>query len=285
MNKDPQLVSLDDIVIEPAMQARSKHLSATHVNRLRGVLKACRDDPTPLPFPPISIARLCSSAEGAGKLYLIDGFHRCEAFRLEGVERVSAVVVDVRNLAEARWLAASGNMQHGLPLSSAEVREAFRRFIKAEKHLEADLEASPKVIEQRPKRNVMTLSEIGKACGRPQPTVRRWLQKDYPHIFRKLYERSREKGEDWGGERPAQNLFLEPSTLELVSMSLENVERMVRGGSGTAEHSILMGRVAETLASLSLPDYAATESVLSVDLFDPFGGKRSVKISVSVEGR
>lgn len=78
-------------------------------------------------FPPLRIARI------DGALYLVDGWHRLEAARVNGESSVGAVVSDMTE-AEAQWAAAQANLTHGLPLKPREVREVFRAYVRSKQH-------------------------------------------------------------------------------------------------------------------------------------------------------
>nr|WP_225769334.1 ParB N-terminal domain-containing protein [Inquilinus sp. Marseille-Q2685] len=78
-------------------------------------------------FPPVEVF------EVEGKLFLVDGFHRCEAAELvaENAGQAPAVVeakVKAGSMAEATEAAALANTTHGKGLTRKELREAFRRL-------------------------------------------------------------------------------------------------------------------------------------------------------------
>lgn len=242
-------VPLSSLTIEPALQARNAHLDPTTVNRYRGTIKAAEGDKGRIPFPPVTVARLGAS------LYLVDGFHRYAAHRDERVSSILAIVVEVGSVKEAQWLAAKGNLQHGKQLSNKEVREAFRRFVAAREHHKADPEASPKVMEQRPRPGVMTLGEIGAVFGKAKSTTLIWFKRDYPKEFNQLYCKDAERDGEGalGGDRPALDVSRAPSPLDLVDLSLANVARLVRQSATPAEKRGLIERLGEELVECAMP--------------------------------
>ena len=246
------LASLSSLRIEPAIQARDKLIHTTTVNKYRGVIKAHSDDRKPLPFPPITVARLGPSDCSSSPLYVVDGFHRCEAYRLEEVEEIKARIIDVRSMEEAKWLAAQSNLLHGRPLTNKELRTVFRRFIAAKEHLKADPEASPKVVHQRPRRDVMTLGEIASAIGKSKGTIRHWMMEDFKREYTRLYCR-----DDETGDRPAEQvggaemLTRELTEVDRARMSLENVVAEIKKAKGTEEKRAIVESFGWTLAELT----------------------------------
>jgi hypothetical protein len=82
-------------------------------------------------LPPILVARY------RGRLYVVDGFHRVEAYRSEGFTTIPAIV-RVMSLKDARWVAIVSNSTHGLPLSPSIRKEAFRRYMQARQYVATD---------------------------------------------------------------------------------------------------------------------------------------------------
>lgn len=241
---------LSTLVIEPKVQSRFQHLDTATVNRYRAVIKAAEDDPKGIPFPPVTVARLGSAP--TAPLYLVDGFHRHAAHVGERVETILCAVAQVESLEEALWLAAKGNLGHGKALSNKELREAFRRFIGARRHLHASPNASPKVVEQRVRPNVMTLGEIGAEIGKTKETIRVWMEKDFLKEYRRLYAKGREElGESWENNGPNPMLSVAPSSIDLVRMSLDNVTERARQEENEDGRRAITEALGQTLAELS----------------------------------
>jgi hypothetical protein len=126
-----------------------------------------------------------------GAWYLTDGFHRIEAARLAGLAEIGAEARPAASIEEARWRAAVANLRHGLPLRKAEVREAFRRLIRAGGHRLPDKEA------RRRGRRFASYREIAAALGGivSHRTVVHWMHKDFPSVARAMRGGRDETGE------------------------------------------------------------------------------------------
>ena len=145
---DPPVVAIDiplaDLVLRKDLQPRGKpgrgKLSATRGAQVaqgklspaavtRYATKLRNEGPESL--PPILVARY------RGRLYVVDGFHRVEAYRAEGFTTIPAIV-RAMTLKDARWEAIACNSTHGLPLSPTIRKEAFRRYMQARQYIAAD---------------------------------------------------------------------------------------------------------------------------------------------------
>jgi hypothetical protein len=108
-----------------------------------------------------------------GAHYLLDGWHRMEAGALTTAgDDVLALVAKMTDK-EARWIAADANTGHGVPLKAAELRGLFRAFVKSGQH-------------KRANGALMSYREMGEALGKPHTTIRNWVEKDFPGLFRSL---------------------------------------------------------------------------------------------------
>ena len=208
------LVAISKLTVEPAVQAREEHLHGETLRRYIAVLKARERDDRDHPFPAVKVC------EWDDQLILVDGFHRVAAYEAAEWEEIPAEVIRVDSVDDLKWMASEANLSHGRALSGKEVREAFRRFVRAKKHLQANPAANPSVIRQRPKPTVMTLGQIGKVFGKTKGTIRNWFQKDYRREFNRLYARDAEMEDVLGTPNgPAQP----PTPVDLAHMSLGNV--------------------------------------------------------------
>lgn len=157
-------VALAHLLVVPEYQIRKSTIPgvvAQYAGLLRGGVE----------LPPVLAGRI------NGTLVLLDGFHRAEAHRKVGRLEIEVEVVDTTPR-EARWLAARGNLTHGLQLKPRERREAFRAFIRAGQHLDE-------------RRRIMSLREMARAsCVGSHNTVRSWL-KEFPHVLRAMASENR----------------------------------------------------------------------------------------------
>jgi uncharacterized ParB-like nuclease family protein len=163
-------IELATITKAPEFQVRKKTDTST-VNRYAEVIKAGGE------LPPVRLAKVKLSENSDPLLVPVDGFHRIAAHEKLGLACIEATIADMDPVL-AQWKAAEANMSHGLPLSSKEVREAFRRFIRAKQHVLG------KPVHGKPR--VMSYREIGARIGKPQTSIRNWMAKDFPKLFAQM---------------------------------------------------------------------------------------------------
>jgi hypothetical protein len=118
-------------------------------------------------LPPLSLARI------GGVPFVVDGWHRLEAAKRAGLDRVDGQIV-TEDPQEALWLAAEANTKHGLPLKPREYRKVLGAFIRAGKH--------------RKGRRLLSYRDMAKAIGGvvSYTTVRNWAMKDFPRVAAEL---------------------------------------------------------------------------------------------------
>jgi hypothetical protein len=163
-------IPIVDIVADPTFQIRKK-LDAGKIREYSTVYRSEEHS-----MPPIEVA------EVDGVLFLTDGWHRLEAQkRLVGLWGKVEAVVEAMNISEAKWRAASGNLKHGLPLKSNELRSVFRTYIKTKRF-------------KSTKGKLKSYREIATELGGKvaHTTLRNWMKKDFPKLF------SRYSGESSG---------------------------------------------------------------------------------------
>lgn len=149
-------MALADLLTVPAYQVRASTDDAT-VRRYAAALRAGAE------LPPVKAGRI------NGALVLLDGFHRVGAHRLVGNGFVEAEIIPTTER-EARWLAAEANMTHGLPLKRAERHEAFKAFVRADRH-------------RNHRGHLLSLREAAKAFGLVgHTTFLSWMRKFFPRI-------------------------------------------------------------------------------------------------------
>jgi hypothetical protein len=115
-------------------------------------------------MPPVSLARI------DGALYLVDGWHRLEATKLNGTTCIEATVSDMDEK-KARWAAAQANLRHGLQLKRREIRAVFAAYVGSGHHRDGVAFKSYREI-------------AGDLANRVQhTTVRNWMRSDFPAVF------------------------------------------------------------------------------------------------------
>ena len=171
-------VPLADIVIRETWQVRER-INATAVKRYAAIYDAGTA------MEPIRVAEVASASCASGVLMLIDGAHRVAALRSLGATHADASVEPMKEQ-QAQWAAASANLEHGMPLKAAELREVFRQYIATGQH--------------RKGRRFKSFADIAKDIpGKTRYTYRNWMREDFPETFRKHYAGSNGEGHSHGG--------------------------------------------------------------------------------------
>jgi hypothetical protein len=148
---------LERLQRDPNYQVR-RGLDRGNVERLRRAYSSGRA------VAPITVALI----DGQPAPVLLDGWHRVEAMLSLGTCEAEAIVVKT-TAQDARWLAASANMNHGLQLRPRELRKVFAAFIRARRHRKRAGE-------------LKSYREIAPEIGVSHETVRKWMLKDFPKI-------------------------------------------------------------------------------------------------------
>lgn len=165
-------VTLAQLCRAPEFQVR-KRLDQNTVNRYASAIKAGQQ------LPPLKVALV------DGVPCLVDGYHRAAALEALGY-LVAEATITTATKDEARWMAASANLTHGLPLKSSEVRAAFRVYIQTKQH-------------RKGRGRLKSYREIAQELGRSHNTIRNWMAED----FRKLFK-------EYGGNQPGGEGGLQP---------------------------------------------------------------------------
>jgi hypothetical protein len=121
-------------------------------------------------MPPVIVAEL------KGVYYLVDGFHRVRALMQLHTGYVSANVIPVKTVKEARLLAVKYNSTHGLQLTSKDKIKAFDAYIKAEGYFKNGKKGSYKSMREIA-RELVFWTHV---------TVGNRLKKYYNPIYRKM---------------------------------------------------------------------------------------------------
>lgn len=208
-----RLLRLKSIVRDPTVQIRTKGLNPHVVERYRTAVRNAGASQRPL--PPVIVA------EVGDTLWLVDGFHRTKAHELEGSPSIEAVVVPCSSIAEAKWQAAERNLSHGLPISRADRRTAFKRFIAAKGHLRAPSDVSKQRKSGRPSPNTMTLGEVAAVIGVSKSCARNWFRSDAPNVYEELY--AQEEPRSGGEHLEPYSPYRGDSELDLARTSFINI--------------------------------------------------------------
>ena len=145
-------------------------------------------------LPPIKLVRVGDA------LILADGFHRCEALRQIGKLSVDAII-NHGTERDVLWIGAQSNLENGLHLRSSEIRGVFHSYIDAGQHI-------GKHGKLKSYREIA--ADLGNARG--HVTIRNWMKKDYPRIFKRMGGTSPDSFHGKGGLPDRSS----PSTAEVV---------------------------------------------------------------------
>lgn len=160
-------VPLSAVIQHQPLQARKK----LDMGAVRTYANMTKEGSRP---PPVKVARC------AGRLYLLDGWHRMAAGALQlredpmAGELVLAVVADMHE-DRMPWEAASANMGHGVQYKKSEHRPVFKAWIKAKQH-------------HKGRREYMSYREMAEAFGMgvSYVTLRKWVMADHPNLAHAL---------------------------------------------------------------------------------------------------
>jgi len=192
-----QRVALRDILRDNALQVRTRVEPRT-VRQYAEAMQAGAE------FPPVKLARI------EGSLYLVDGWHRCDAAMLNDQFHIWAEVSDM-TFNEAHWQAAKANTQHGLPLKTKEYREVFRAFIDSDQHQQG--------------KKLMPYREIAIHIGKPFSTIRNWMEADYPRLFKKYQQNANSAPGEAFADREAKQMQRRLREAEAAVHNVRNIGR------------------------------------------------------------
>ena len=117
-------VSFDEIIADPAYQMRTEGTNPEVVKRYAEIMK--QNDPDGwLAFP---LIRLLRRKDADSKLFLISGFHRLEAMKLNGYDKIEAVVSRGTHL-NALIFAAGENSDRSQPRTNADIQNIVEMFL------------------------------------------------------------------------------------------------------------------------------------------------------------
>ena len=117
-------VRFDEIIVDPAYQMRTEGTSPEVVKRYAEIMK--QNDPDGwLAFPLIKLLR---RKDADSKLFLISGFHRLEAMKLNGYDKIVAIVSRGTHL-NGLILAAGENADRSQPRTNADIQNIVEMFL------------------------------------------------------------------------------------------------------------------------------------------------------------
>lgn len=251
---DTMEVALDSLVMDPDLQIRG----GTDLGTVSRYAKALKAGET---FPPITVIAVDPDDHSRGFI-LIDGWHRVEAVRANerepigggsgGSKIVAKVLAGEDDRKRWQWLAARANQRHGLPLPYKRRREVFRAYVKAGEHRESRERGSP-IKSAR----AMTRDLAGTVS---HPTLLKWMQSDFPSVYRAMNERA--EG-DFAEEAPVRETP-DQCRLRVIAGSIEQMTAAFRAIDAQEVRDQVTKRVDKLLKELRkepLRDYSNTEAV------------------------
>lgn len=193
-------VPLSGVIQHGPLQVRRK-LDASAVTAYANMTK---EGSTP---PPIKTARC------AGRLYLLDGWHRMAAGALqlsESLTQGTMVLALVATMPQERmaWEAARANVGHGVRYKASEFRTVFKAWIGAKNH-------------HKGRRVYMSYREMAEAFGMgvSYVTLRKWTMADFPSLAGAL--RGDEHGNDDAGTYTPEIVTMEEQHASEARKTLE----------------------------------------------------------------
>lgn len=228
-----------DIIKNPEWQLREK-LNATRVKHYRSVYKSGAT------MPPITLADI------RGKLYLIDGWHRCEAQIALGWSHFDATIMPMSK-SEAQWKAASANLTHGESYKKPERRKAFNVFISTKQNKAAG-------------GKLMSYREMAVAFGGDPShvTIRKWVKDDHPLLFKALEKHKGDSSFDVPDIKSGPSE--EQQLLERLHSLLVDVVALSKSIESTAGRAALHSMTTKAYEAIIHPKaYVATPVVFKSD--------------------
>jgi len=126
------------------------------------------------PLPPIGVACLED-----GNFYVVDGFHRRAALILNDVDIAPRIVIAALSDREAREVARTANLSHGVPLTAREMRNIFRSHMEDGGYVLTQDTEGPSATYQS-----LRMIASDTLQGRVHyTTVRNWLIEDFPKEY------------------------------------------------------------------------------------------------------
>jgi len=237
-----QDVRIGDLIRTSSYQIRNRIDQGT-VHRYRNVYKNGGD------LPPVRVALVDGGA------YLVDGWHRIEALEGLGATSVRAMVTE-ETQEDAHWLAAEANLTHGLPLKAREVRGVFRAYVRARRHREG----------RRSKTYQQITDDLGGVVA--LTTIRNWMQRDFPSVFRAMGRKEDEIPKGTGGHRPGHLTIRTP--YGIASTALGEALAAFRGIPDPHDAAQIVRKTRELLEELETAGPWKDAEDLEAKLFEDF---------------
>tara|TARA_R110001592_G_scaffold16881_11_gene71667 strand:- start:391 stop:1143 length:753 start_codon:yes stop_codon:yes gene_type:complete len=192
-------VYLDHILVDAEYHSRGQ-CKQEIINRYEAVYRMeLEEDISPSQMPPLEVALINDV------LVLFDGFHRYEALRKIGKRSADVCIHFGRDYRELPYLGAKGNLLHGLPMSTRDVRKiVFRAYVRSKSN--------------RIGKCYKSYREIAKDFSNlyVHNTFRKWMKEDFPSVFEAM------SSED-GGEIKFEPLDPDKGHLEAGQDALEHL--------------------------------------------------------------
>ena len=223
-------VPIADIVLDKSLQVRKKTYPST-VRKYADAMEAGKE------FPAIRVACI------DGILVLVDGWHRIGAKASLGKGTVAAIVSHM-TYEEAKWAAAQANLDCGLPLNAGEVREAFHAFMEAKMY--------------RKGHTWLSYRDIAAQLGKPHTTIRNWIKKYHPRIFKRYQLLDPTKGYSGNPDADHFNEAIpdEPfaEVIQQAHTALDNTQNISKS-LRPETRGIIIEKMRETLQKLEMHPY------------------------------
>lgn len=192
------LIRLDGLVLDPATQIRSETSRAT-IKEYQEAMRAGVE------FPPITVTQADPEDDARGFI-LIDGWHRVLAAQALGLAQINATVISETDPRRYRWLAANGNLSHGLRLTRKDRREVFRAYVQAGEHRTG---RGTRIKSARE----MARNLQGIVSDRRIPE---WMKQDFPKVYRAMLGGGLEENPDANfGWKDADEIYAQLATTAL----------------------------------------------------------------------
>jgi hypothetical protein len=225
----PVRLPIKQIARDAKFQVRNK-LNEGTVKRYENNYRSGRE------MPPVKVALVKNVP------ILVDGWHRLRALENLGKAHVEAEVQKATRR-EALWMAASANLDHGLPLKQRELRAVFRAYIRADRHV-------------LPTGNLKSYREIAADLGKPHGTIYNWMKKDFPRVAAQL------SGDGGGiGGLPEEPLDAASSHVAAARTAMAKLTAAFSGTSDAADRGMIIDELETALSQMrgsgnwNAPDY------------------------------
>lgn len=123
---EPLDLPIDDARTHPSLQNRVDGLNAANLGKIVRVLADGGET-----REPIRVARVGKA------LYVVDGFHRREAYLQAGRTKIPALVAKM-SLSEAQEYARTANVANGKPLSRSDKEALWKAYVAEGRHIDND---------------------------------------------------------------------------------------------------------------------------------------------------